>query len=279
MKSNNFLLSFIFILSLFTQIQCQQTTSDHAITVFIHGTFSFRKMVQYSPFRSLIYTQPGLHLATELPTNYHFHEMAQGFVDNNPTLYSLDQFYIFGWKSEHIYHTTRMQAAADLVTALQKLATMYHRQHGVIPTIRLIGFSHGGNVVLNTANYLPLLIVGQQVDVEIWLFGTPVQQINQHCINSTRFRKVYAIHSTKDWLQRMDPQGLRDKKSRKNHFWSDRIFDPTSSCIQATLTVNNQPICHSYYRYILKHFPTMQQQIEEQSKELGSGMIAVNLEI
>lgn len=275
---NKFLL-FTLCLSLFTLVQSEKTTPDHTITVFIHGTFSFRKIVQYSPFRSLIYTQPGLHLATELPVNYHFHKMAQGFVDNNPTLYSLDQIYVFGWKSEHIYHSTRMQAAQDLVTALQSLATRYHKQHDVIPTIRLIGFSHGGNVVLNTANYLPLIVNNKSIMVEAWLFGTPVQQINQHYINSKHFHKVYAIHSTKDWLQRMDPQGLRDKKCRKNHFWSDRMFDPASSCIQATFTVNNQPISHSYYRYILKHFPTIQQQIETQSHELKSGMIAVNLEI
>ncbi len=204
--------------------------------------------------------------------------MAQGFVDRNQHLYSLDQLYIFGWRSEHVYNSMRMQAAKDLVYALELLVHKYHKEHNVIPAIRLIGFSHGGNVILHTANYLPLLINNKQINVEAWLFGTPVQQINHELVNSDNFQKVYSIYSKKDWLQRMDPQGLYNKKCRKKYFWSNRTFDPQYRCIQANFTVNNKAISHSYYRCIFKHFPKIQTLVEDKSKNLHSTMITINLE-
>lgn len=256
-----------------------QTTQDHTITVFVHGTFPVRKILQHIPGgRSLIYCPQGLSLAKKLPKTYHFHKMAQGCVSCDPERYTFDQFYIFGWKSEHIYHETRMLAAERLVNGLQSLVNDYYAQHHIIPTIQLIGFSHGGNVVLNTANYLPLLVDDTKVPVKIWLFGTPVQKINQDCVNSKNFNKVYSVYSSKDWLQRMDPQGLRDKKYRKNNFWSDRTFDTAYSCVQVNFTVNNKPISHSYYRCIFKYFAKIQQQVEEVSKNMNTGFISINLQ-
>jgi predicted esterase len=279
MKIKKFLLYLLVAAPAYTHISCEQTTSDHAITIFVHGTTPIRKFLQYTPIRSRIYCPQGLSLIKNLPMHYHFHTMAQGFVDRNSQLYSLDQFYIFGWKSEQVYNSTRMQSAKNLVQALQVVVDTYYKQHHIIPTIRLIGFSHGGNVILNTANYLPLQVADEQINVEAWLFGTPVQQINQQCVNSPYFKKIHSIYSKKDWIQRMDPQALQNKKCRKNYFWSDRTFNEHSSCIQVNFTVNYQPISHSYYRCIFKHFPTIQQLIQEQSHNINSGMIAINLEI
>ena len=256
----------------------EQTITDHTITVFVHGTFPIRKILQYSPGRSLIYAHQGLNLAKNLPENYHFHKMAQGCVDLNSQCYSLDQFYIFGWKSEKVYDSTRKQAAQDLVQELQKLVDTYYLEHHVVPQIKLIGFSHGGNVVLHTANYLPLMVHNKKVAVEAWLFGTPVQKVNCDLVNSKNFSKVYSIYSKKDWLQKMDPQGLRDKKLRKSHFWSDRMFDQNSQCIQVDFTVNGKSISHSYYRCIFKYLPTIQDLIMHESCNLQSGCIAVDLQ-
>ncbi len=265
---------------LVTQTQCQQTTVDHTITVFVHGTYPARKCLECIPgARSLIYCPQGLSLAKNLPKSYHFHELAQGCVNLNPQLYSLDQFYIFGWESEHVYDTTRMQAAKNLVTELQNLVDAYYQQHKAIPKIQLLGFSHGGNVVLHTANYLPLHINNQHIEVTAWIFGTPVQRANQELVNSKNFTKVYSFYSKKDWIQRIDPQGLRDKKYTKDSFWSDRMFKPDSSCIQAHFTVNRKSISHIYYRCIFKYFPTIQRLVQEKSSDMHSGMIDINLEI
>ena len=278
MYNKHFLVYFLVFFATFTRTMCQETTADHTITVFVHGTFPVRKILQYSPGRFLIYCPQGLSLAKNLPKNYHFYKMAQGCVDLDPQRYSFDQFYIFGWKSEHVYHSTRMQAAADLVKSLQKLVNDYYAKHHTIPKIQLIGFSHGGNVVLNTANYLPLIVENKQVVIEAWLFGTPVQQANQASVNSPNFNKIYSIYSEKDWLQRMDPQGLYNKKCRKNNFWSDRMFDLQHQCMQVKFTVNSKPISHSYYRCIFKYLPKIQRIVEEKATNSQSKMIDVNLE-
>ncbi len=279
MYKNCFLLYFVIFSSIFAPIIGKQTTSDHTITVFVHGTFPVRKILQYSPGRSLIYCPQGLSLAKNLPKNYHFYKLAQGCVHNNPKLYSFDQFYIFGWKSEHVYHHTRMQAACDLVKELQLLVDNYYLEHSIVPRIRLIGFSHGGNVVLNTAHYLPLRVNHTKVDVEAWLFGTPVQQDNKDYVNSENFTKVYSFYSESDWIQRMDPQGLRNKKHRKNNFWSDRMFDVTDRCVQIKLTINGQAISHTYYRCIFKHFAKIQELVKQQAYDLDNKTLAINLEI
>jgi len=257
---------------------CEQTTADHTITVFVHGTFPIRKALQYSPARFLIYCPQGLSLAKDLPQYYHFHKMAQGCVNLDPQRYSFDQFYIFGWKSEHVYHNTRMQAASDLVKALQDLVNNYYSEHHIIPKIQLIGFSHGGNVVLNTANYLPLIVENEKIIIEAWLFGTPVQHINQNFVNSENFNKIYSIYSETDWIQRMDPQGIRNNQCPKNNFWSNRMFNPEHKCIQVNFTVNNTSICHSYYRCIFKYLPTIQKSIEQKVEETQSKIISINLE-
>lgn len=253
------------------------TTVDHAITVFVHGTFPARKLLQYSVGKFLTYCPQGLSLARNLPSWYHFHKLAQGCVELNPERYCLDQFYLFGWNSEHVYDRVRMQAACDLIQQVRKIIDDYYVEHGFIPKLRLLGFSHGGNVILYTANYLPLVVNGQSVDVEIWLFGTPIQKINKHLINSHHFLKAYSFYSTKDWMQRMDPQGLRSAKLDFKNIWSDRTFDATDRCIQVEFTVNGRPISHVYYRSILKYFPIIERQIQEKTQEMSCGHIKLNL--
>ena len=164
-KTVRFISIFFYLYTL--QTMCEQTTTDHSITVFVHGTYPMSKILRNSPFRKLMYCPQGLSLAKELPADYHFHTIAQGCVDLNPSLYSLDQFYVFGWPSEKIYDSIRQQAACDLVNALQTTVNNYYAQHGIEPKIRLIGFSHGGNVVLNTANFLTQLVQEEKIITEI----------------------------------------------------------------------------------------------------------------
>lgn len=254
-------------------------TEDHSITIFVHGTYPARKLLQSSFFlRFLTYCPQGLSLAKDLPSYYHFYRMAEGCVHFNKKSYSMEQFYTFGWQSEHIYDNARASAAAQLVKELQDLVILYYQEYKVVPKIRLLGFSHGGNVVLHTARYLPCFVEnGQKVEVEVWLFGTPVQNINKHLVNSHQFSKVYSFYSTKDWLQRMDPQGLRDTNKNIKKIWSDRMFDNSDRCIQVKFTVNGQSISHTYYRSVFKYFPKFQQLAEQKSQGIFSGSIAVDL--
>ena len=191
----------------------------------------------------------------------------------------MNQFYTFGWNSEKIYDVVRSKAAKNLVDQLQTLVIEYYKQHKIIPKIRLLGYSHGGNVALNTACYLPLKVNDEKVQVETWLFGTPVLTINSDFVNSENFTKIYSIFSKKDWIQRMDPQGLRNIKKAKNNFWSNRTFNESDRCLQVDLMVNGRGIGHINYIEIFEHFFQIKKLVEENSQGKNSGMITVNLQL
>lgn len=273
-------------LSIYLILSCKVACSmigaplqNHTVTVFVHETFPLRKLLHYLPGRSLVYAKDGLSLAKELPQNYHFYRIAQGCIELNNKDYSWDRFYIFGWQSEYICDSVRKNAAHDLVDSIAKIAHDYLIQHEVNPKIRLIGYSHGGNVILHAAHYLPLVQHGEIIDIEAWIFGTPIQQTNHDCVNQGKFTQCYSFYSEKDWIQRIDPQGLCNKTIRKTHFWSDRTFDKNASCMQVKFTVNDKAISHIYYRSIFKYFPIIQNMTELQSHNLQSGMITVDLKI
>jgi len=254
----------------FPLISVGQTTQDHSITIFVHGTYLMRKFFQYSHYRPQIHCPQGLSLAKDLPKHYHFHKMAKSCVNCDNRLYSLDQFYIFGWKSEHVNDHTRNKAAKDLVEQLYKVIFDYYTEHDVIPKVRLIGYSHGGNVILNMANHLPQF---SDVEMEVWLFGTPIQQINHNHIYSYCFSKIYSIYSNKDWVQTIDPQGIKNKHA---NFWSGRTFEENAPCIQVQLAVNGQGISHDYYNQLFLLFPKIKKVIEFKSQDIEMGMIEVN---
>jgi hypothetical protein len=111
---------------------------------------------------------------------------------------------------------------------------------------------------------------------EAWLFGTPVQAVNHDLVNSDSFDSIYSIYSTKDKVQKMDPQGLRNRNIPKNSFWSERTFHESSRCIQVDFTVNGDAISHSFYNEIFQYFPKIKKIIEEKSKHFQSGMITVD---
>lgn len=255
-------------------------TKDHSITIFVHGTYLMRKVWQYSPSRSLMYCPQGLTLAKNLPTHYFFYRMARGFIGCDSENYSLEQFYIFGWPSEHVNDKTRNEAAKILVEQIYEVIIDYYVKHDVVPKIRLIGFSHGGNVILHCANYIPEYADMQEIEFEAWLFGTPVQVISHDLVNSDCFKAVYSMYSKKDIVQKIDPQGMINWKMTKNHFWSDRTFCPYSRCIQVELTVNGESFGHSYYNNIFQFFPKIKKIVEAQSTHLEcGGMIAVDFKM
>ena len=251
-------------------ISVSQTTKDHSITVFVHGTYLMRKFFQYSHYRPQMHCPQGLSLARDLPKHYHFHKMAKGCVACDNQSYHMDQFYIFGWKSEHVNDNTRNKAAKDLVDQLYQVIFDYYTEHHVIPKVRLVGYSHGGNVILNMANHLPSYV---DFEMEVWLFGTPIQQINHNQIYSYCFSKIYSIYSNKDWVQTIDPQGIKNKHAK---FWSGRTFEENAPCIQVQLAVNGEGISHDYYNQLFQLFPKIKKLIESESENIETGMIEVN---
>ena len=127
-----------------------------------------------------------------------------------------------------------------------------------------------GNVILNMANHLPSYV---DFEMEVWLFGTPIQQINHNQIYSYCFSKIYSIYSNKDWVQTIDPQGIKNKHAK---FWSGRTFEENAPCIQVQLAVNGEGISHDYYNQLFQLFPKIKKLIESESENIETGMIEVN---
>lgn len=274
---------FILFLSMITlSMNAERTTQDHSITIFVHGTYPVRRFLYALPDRlkGLMYCPQGLSLAKDLPNNFHFRKLAIGCCDLDSKNFSLDQFYTFGWTSEKIYHHVRDKAAKSLVQEVQKLCLQYYQEYKVIPKLRLIGFSHGANVVINTADYLPIVVGNGEVKVEAWLFGVPVQEVNKIKVDSSNFDEIYSVYSESDWVQRMDPQGIRYTKLLKSKiFWSDRRFEGSSKIKEINFTVNGKSIGHVIYRTIFKYFPLIKKSAEQQFAQKETRHIQVDLKV
>jgi hypothetical protein len=104
-----------------------------------------------------------------------------------------------------------------------------------------------------------------------------VQQINKSFVNCPYFSKVYSFYSSKDWLQRLDPQGLYTLPINFHKFWSDRTFDLADRCIQVQFHVQHQAISHMDYRSLFSYFPYIQTLVEEKTQEANNQHIVLNL--
>jgi len=133
-------------------------------------------------------------------------------VNPNQTSY----YYTYGW-SGLLSITQRYQEAEGLLIAINQLVQKY-KMLGVQPKIRVIGYSHGGNVCLNIAaihrdKYPDMDIL---ID-ELTLIGMPVQVETDYLTDSPIFKEVYHIYSSVDRIQQIDFFSF-------NRFFSDRIF-------------------------------------------------------
>ena len=120
---------------------------------------------------------------------------------NSIDVYRQNEYYTFGW-SALIGVKERKQAAQDLYNSLITLKNNYDQQNKKIK-IRIIGYSHGGNVILALGslkkNKKKPLIIDEAIT-----FGTPIHQEEHKWIHSALFKKIYHIYSRSDHVQRLD---------------------------------------------------------------------------
>lgn len=113
-------------------------------------------------------------------------------------------YYTFGW-SGLLSPTARHEDAYLLYNGLIKEVQIL-RQKGFNPKIRLICYSHGGNVALNLAavkhkcnNQNPSFIIN-----ELIVIGLPIQLDTDYLVNDPLFEKVYNFYSYADYVQPLD---------------------------------------------------------------------------
>lgn len=140
-------------------------------------------------------------------------ETVDSFVNRDTPIEN--HYYTFGW-SGLISQYHRLHDAQKLYNALA-LEVEAFRARGIEPKIRIIGYSHGGNVCLYLAVAHTQRNQKELSIDEVVLLGMPVQKETDHYINSPLFKRIYHIYSRRDRIQKLDFFSTK-------RFFSRRIF-------------------------------------------------------
>ncbi len=127
-----------------------------------------------------------------------------------------NHYYNFGWYGL-LSARIRYFEAIPLYKALTKEVEQF-RSQGIEPEIRLIGYSHGGNLCLN----LGAVRQNEEVDpnltiTELVLLGVPIQCETDFLINDPIFQRIYQVYSRGDRIQKLDFFSTK-------RFFSRRLF-------------------------------------------------------
>ena len=136
----------------------------------------------------------------------------------NPAQQAQQLFFTFGW-SGLANRGAQKEAGIELYYALEKL-TLSLNEQGIEPVFTVIGYSHGGNVVLNLGAAYSLYNQKHIFSVEhLVLLATPIICETDYLIQSTLFKKIYNIYSLADACQELDILSFK-------RFGSKRMFAP-----------------------------------------------------
>lgn len=129
-------------------------------------------------------------------------------------------YYTYGW-SAILSRSARLEDATTFLLQLNDEIDRLRAQ-GFNPIVRLIGYSHGGTVILKLALAKRLYGINPHFEVEqAYLLGTPIQSDTDYLITDPLFKKIYNIYSRGDRFQKMDFFSA-------GQFFSERKF--TSHC-------------------------------------------------
>lgn len=218
------------------------------INVFVHGIMSIKPHISWNNFMLFLKDriegtlyEKTVELMREDPFFYKNQAMQQiGFHQVNPQLfegnssaslafilekvgkhYGIKQnnhYYTFGW-SGLLSSKSRYNDAKKLFLSL-KSETDQLKQRGLQPRIRVIGYSHGGNVSLNLAAVKKQEFKNTNLAIdELLLLGTPIISDTDHLVNDDIFKCVFNFYSLCDRVQPLDFFAPKQ-------IFSDRIFKP-----------------------------------------------------
>lgn len=236
---------------------------QHTITIFVHGSRSPARFY-LSQYRKSKY---GLHAACEYDDNSLYCEIADSLTNNNNPKYNKEHFYVFGW-SGAINFSVRRKMAKKLYRKTVKLINFYKKKYGCYPKVQIVTFSHGGNITLQLADFLPFFDT-QKINLDLILIGCPVQATTEHMIGCPHFSTVSVISSYGDVIQRMDPHNwYAPKRDKKTHAFSRRFFDVShldeklqEKIVQYAVTVNRKKPGHiDLSKSFMSHIPYVLEQ-------------------
>jgi hypothetical protein len=134
-------------------------------------------------------------------------------------------YYTYGW-SGLVSQKRRYCEARILYEQLKKELLLYKKK-GITPKIRLIGYSHGANVLLNLTDIRRDEFPADTFAIdEVYFIGMPIHSNTCRQIQGPIFKHIYNIYSRSDSVQPLDI-------SPKEHFISHRTF---KGCVPEKVT-------------------------------------------
>ncbi len=114
-----------------------------------------------------------------------------------------NHYYTFGW-SGLLSHKLRYQDAKRFYQAL-KAEDEKLSKDGIKPKIRIVSYSHGGNIGINLAHVKNKDYPNDPITVdELIMIGTPIQPITAQWASDPMFKHIYHFYSAGDWVQKLD---------------------------------------------------------------------------
>lgn len=262
---------------------CFKKKQPSIVTVYVHGTlFHFRNIFAKIPAAAkLTYVPDGLFPVKNLEKDVLPHDLALDFCKGDPERFSFEDFYSFGWSGKLSFNE-RQKWGKLLAQQLCDLCLEYTKCNGVAPIIRVVTFSHGGNVALNIAQFLPT-----GIQVELFLIACPMQPDTESFVLADCFSKVYTIYSLQDLIQVIDPMNVcrNIKRKIKKETKSKKILSARSLSYnhdkikQACISVNGKYIGHlELFHLFNKHVPFVLQQLDSFSDIKGTNVLHIDVQ-
>ena len=129
--------------------------------------------------------------------------LAYEFISQKAGYPPSDYYYTFGW-SGLVSTKLRYIEAGFLYKDLAKIIKDL-RAKGYNPLLRIIGYSHGGNLGLQLGAIHQTKEPKDQIEIEEFhMIGTPIQVETDYLITSPIFKKIYNWYSRGDGVQTLD---------------------------------------------------------------------------
>lgn len=221
------------------------------ITIYVHGTTTAVGLKFLSKFcKEVTFGAPGLHHLAKMPDHSLLCHDVELLQKADPNHFTKEHFYTFGWSGK-LSFIAREQAGKKLHREMVSLLKKYKKKYGKYPKVRVMTFSHGGNVALNMVNNLPFF-KNEHVYLELLLIACPVQKPTEYLIDHDEIDKSYIVSSNRDLLQVVDFY----KHDMQRQF-PDRFFHTQkSNCVQILVKVNDRGLGHiDLLRSFMVHLP------------------------
>lgn len=202
-----------------------------SIEICRHDTYFFRNQAMLAfGLQKVDFQDPNTQEAARIISRI-FEKVAQ-----DAGTHSCQEYYTFGW-SGLVSNKLRYLESGLLYNKVQEKVRQL-KADGLNPKVRIIGYSHGGNIALLLGAHHLSTEEEKKISVdELFLFGTPIQTETDYLVNSPLFKKVYNVYSMRDNIQVIDFLSYKRFFSARR-FKSRRGFQLPDKLTQIRLRVN-----------------------------------------